>query len=317
MPFMQRTAGILFVTLLFTVASRAQDTLPRFSVAAKGTGRILVSWHNLYPTVSQISIQRSTDSLKNFTTLLTVPDPSLPENGAMDNKVPHPNYYYRLFIVLDNGKYLFSRSRRPQSNTGEVQPAVAAEAAAVGDAGDSSNTEGPKIADPKKTNARIVFREPPANPEMYKVKPQVNTPEIEVNTVVFIRKGDSLIGQIPGGRIGSYRDSLLKNTKDTLVFIDGDTLVIKPFVPKEIYKVSPNVFVARFGNIHIALPDAADKHYNIKFFDDNNKLLFELSEIKDPSLTLDKTNFHHSGWFHFELYDGARLKEKNKFFIPL
>jgi hypothetical protein len=64
------------------------------------------------------------------------------------------------------------------------------------------------------------------------------------------------------------------------------------------------------------LPDAAKRHYTVKFFDENNKLLFQLSEIRDPSLLLDKTNFHHAGWFHFELYDGDQLKEKNKFFIP-
>ena len=44
--------------------------------------------------------------------------------------------------------------------------------------------------------------------------------------------------------------------------------------------------------------------------------LFELTEIKDPSLIVDKTNFQHAGWFRFELYDGDQLKEKNKLFIP-
>jgi hypothetical protein len=122
MPFMHRTVGILFISLVFASNTRAQDTLPRFSVTARGTGKILVSWHNHYPTVSQISIQRSTDSLKNFTTLITVPDPTLPENGAMDTKVPHPNFYYRLFIVLDNGKYLFTPTRRPLSTIEEIPP---------------------------------------------------------------------------------------------------------------------------------------------------------------------------------------------------
>jgi hypothetical protein len=312
---MLRTAGILFVSLLFAAITRAQDTLPRFSATARGTGRILISWHNPFHVVSQISIQRSTDSLKNFTTLITVPDPTLPENGAMDNKVPHPNFYYRLFIVLENGKYLFTSSRRPQSNTGEAVAATV----------DDNADKGEKETDESKTvNARIVFVDPPRNTAPDKSKPLVKSPSsihgglpaIEVNTTVFIRKGDSLVGQIPGGRIGSFRDSLLNRTKDTLVFIDGDTLLIKPFVPKEVYKVSSFVFTSKYGNIHISLPDAASKHYNVKFFDENNKLLFELSEIKDPSLTLDKQNFHHSGWFRFELSDGGQLKEKNKFFIP-
>ena len=205
---MRRTAGILFVSLLFAANTRAQDTLPRFSATARGTGRILISWHNHYPTVSQISIQRSTDSLKNFTTLLTVPDPRLPENGAMDNKAPHPNFYYRLFIVLQNGKYLFTPSRRPRSNTGEVFTA------SVADNADKEPDE-PRTADARTVNARILFVDPPMNPAPDKSKPLIKSPSsihgglpaIEVNTTrtVFIRKGDSLVGQIAGGRIGAYR----------------------------------------------------------------------------------------------------------------
>src|ERR1700735_2774970 len=116
---MQRYVGILLVSLFFSAILQAQDTLPRFSATARGPGKILVSWHNNYPVVTQISIQRSTDSLRNFTTLLTVPDPKLPANGVVDNKAPHPNFYYRLFIVLDGGKYLFTPSQRPKSNTVE------------------------------------------------------------------------------------------------------------------------------------------------------------------------------------------------------
>src|ERR1700722_12513172 len=114
MHFMQRTVGLLLISLLFSAFLQAQDTLPRFTATARGTGKILISWHNRYPVVSQISIQRSVDSLRNFTTLLTVPDPTLPENGAVDSKAPHSNFFYRLFIVFDNGHYLFTPSHRPE-----------------------------------------------------------------------------------------------------------------------------------------------------------------------------------------------------------
>jgi len=141
-------------------------------------------------------------------------------------------------------------------------------------------------------------------------------PELTLANSVYVRKGDTVLGQLAGTRVQSFRDSVLKKTKDTLVFIDGDTLLIKPFVPKEVFRASQYVFTAKYGNVQVNLPDAAQKHYAIKFFDDTDKLLFELSEIKDPTLTVDKTNFRHSGWFHFELYDGQQIKEKNKFFIP-
>jgi hypothetical protein len=310
MNIMQRTVGILFASLLFSAILHAQDTLPRFSAAARAPGRILISWHNPYPVVTQISIQRSTDSLKNFSTLLTVPDPTLPENGAVDSKAPHPNFYYRLFIVLESGKYLFTASHRPRSDTKESQTAVR----------EDNAEESTSVA----TSTRILFVDPTLHkdrqPAAIKSPSAIHgtpvTPEIAISSTIFVRKGDSIVVTLTGRQISAFRDSLLNKTRDTLVFIDGDTILIKPFVPVEVYKISPYVFTGRYGNIHMSLPEAAKRHFSVKFFDENNKLLFELSEIKDPSLILDKTNFHHAGWFRFELYDGDLLKEKNKLFIP-
>jgi hypothetical protein len=308
MPGMLRTLVFAFI-LLFSSIVRAQDTLPKFSVTARGPGKILISWHNRFTTVSQISIQRSTDSLKYFTTLLTVPDPHLPENGAMDIKASHPNYYYRLFIVLEEGKYLFTSSRKPQTSTG-VTPAVTQE--------DKDESDAVLL---KTDHQRVMF----FDPGVLKGKPQIKSPttiqggfrELEVQQrPIFVKKGDALLGQIPGSKLRAFRDSLLTQTKDTLIFIDGDSLLIRPFVPREMYRVSSYVYTGKYGNVQLSLPDAGKRHYSLKFFDDSSKLLFELSAIKAPTLILDKSNFLHAGWFKFELYEDGQLKEKNKLFIP-
>ena len=308
MPGMHRVLFFLLTGLFLVMSARAQDTLPKFSASAKGAGKILVSWHNPYQTVSQISIQRSSDSLKNFTTLLTVPDPTLPENGAMDTRASHPNYFYRLFIVLDQGKYLFTPSRRPSSVTGP--PAVRA--------ADDAEESDPVLA--RAGQQRVQFADPGNNRSKQQVKGPVSIkggmPEIEVNSYVFLKRGDSILRTIPANKIRSFRDSMLNKTRDTLVFIDGDTLQIRPFIPKETYRVSSYVFTGKYGNVHLSLPEAGKKHYSVKFYDETNKLLFELLSIKTPSLIVDKTNFLHAGWFRFELYEENQLKEKNKLFIP-
>lgn len=306
---MQRTAGILLVLLLSSATLRAQDTLPHFSATARATGKILISWHNRYPVVTQISIQRSADSLRNFTTLLTVPDPTLPENGATDSKAPSPNFFYRLFIVLDNGKYVFTPSRRPQF--AKTRTAAAAQ---------EDNTEQPEA---RAANPRVFFVDPAKDRGTATIRtpsilrsPPPRLSDLAFSGTLFIRRGDSLIGTVSGRQLPSFRDSILNRTRDTLIFIDDDTLLIRPFIPVEVYRVSTYVYIGRYGNIHLSLPEAGRRHYSVKFFDDTNKLLFELSEIRDPSLILDKTNFSHAGWFRFELYDGDQLKEKNKLFIP-
>jgi hypothetical protein len=305
---MHKTAGLLILCLLLTIMLPGQDTLPRFSAAARGPGKILISWHNKYREVSQISIQRSADSLKNFTTLLTVPDPRLPENGAMDNKAEHPNFFYRLFIVLGNGNYIFTPSHRPRSRSEETAPATVLK--------EKEKVEEVDESVARAANTRLLVVSPATRSTVRTPATIHGLPELTLANTVFVRKGDSLLGQLTGSRVEIFRDSLLRKTKDTLIFIDGDTLLIKPFIAKDVYRASQYIYTGKYGNIQVSLPEAAQRHYAVKFFDDADKLLFELSEIKDPRLTLDKTNFRHSGWFHFELYDGDQLKEKNKFFIP-
>ena len=107
---------LVFLSLSISVL-RAQDTLPEFSVRNVGGDRYIVSWTNTFETVKQISIQRSFDSLSGYKTILTVPDPRTPQNGFVDSKAPNDHMFYRLYILLDKGMYLFSKAKRPLVDT--------------------------------------------------------------------------------------------------------------------------------------------------------------------------------------------------------
>jgi len=87
-------------------------------------------------------------------------------------------------------------------------------------------------------------------------------------------------------------------------------------VPKIVYKPSKFVFTEKDGNVKIALPLAKEKKYTIKFFDELGIPAFEIKQIKETVLTLDKSNFVHAGWFKFELYEDGQVKEKSKLFVP-
>jgi hypothetical protein len=110
-----------FFSLLFLfltgVGSQAQDTLPKFSVKNVGNNRIIIGWTNAFKEVKQISIQRSFDSVLNFKTILTVPDPATPQNGYLDTKATNDHMFYRLYILLDKGMFLFSEAKRPLIDT--------------------------------------------------------------------------------------------------------------------------------------------------------------------------------------------------------
>jgi hypothetical protein len=88
----------------------------------------------------------------------------------------------------------------------------------------------------------------------------------------------------------------------------------KPKIPT--YIPSLYVFTNRDGYVRVNLPDdEKTKKYTIKFFEEDNTFLFELKDIKERDFKLDKTNFYHAGWFHFELYESGKLIEKHKFYL--
>jgi len=76
------------------------------------------------------------------------------------------------------------------------------------------------------------------------------------------------------------------------------------------------VYTCRDGYVCIRLPDnEKPKKYSIKFFDNEETFLFELKEIKEQEFKIDKADFYHAGWFHFELYEDGKLLEKHKFYL--
>ncbi len=107
---------IVFFTLIsYSYTIRSQDTLPDFTVVNRN-GKVILSWVNDFSVIKQLSIQRSPDSLKGFKTILTLPDPSSVTNGFLDNNAPDTSSFYKLYILLDNGKYMFSTAQKPHKD---------------------------------------------------------------------------------------------------------------------------------------------------------------------------------------------------------
>lgn len=285
---MTRTAALLLFFISSSVQLIAQDTLPRFTLIGKPNNRNVISWSNPYRSISQIGIQRSPDSTRNFKTILTVPDPTVKQNGFVDTKAPAPNMFYRIFIVLDSGKYLFTNSKKPVPDTAGID-------------------DSPFLID---DNQRVKLSDSLSTREVKKIKENPRPEKL------YVIKRRELYINVPENNFRKFRDSLLYNTKDTLVYMSVDTIIIKPFVQKEIYRASKYVFTEKYGNVMIVLPDAASRKYSVSFFEENKTPVFEIKEVRSTSLTVDKSNFVHSGWFWFELYDDGKLKERHKVFIP-
>lgn len=108
------------------------------------------------------------------------------------------------------------------------------------------------------------------------------------------------------------------DTVKVVIPIETPVIVKKPetvIVKKPEFTPSFYVYTNKDGYVFINLPDAEKKKYRIRFYEEDSSFLFEVKNIKQTGLTLDKTNFLHAGWFNFELFDEDGLVERHKFFL--
>jgi hypothetical protein len=71
------------------------------------------------------------------------------------------------------------------------------------------------------------------------------------------------------------------------------------------------------GDVVISVPPGLQGRYRIRFFGQDKGLLFEIRQIQDPILIVEKYNFGHAGLFQYELYRDNSLVERSSFRINL
>lgn len=283
---MKKPVLYLFTLLITVVCTnvQAQDTLPGFSLNNAGRGRIIVSWNNPFTDIRQLSIQRSADSLKGYKTIMTMADPTTPQNGYADTKAPDEKQFYRLYIMLEGGRYFFSSAKRAKTDS-VILSRIQNESA----------------------GQKNIYRD-----SLLRLKAQFATGNFDNRNLNKITLIDSLL----------IVDSVTR-AKPVVInignFLAGDTSTqLNPAVIKNrptAFQPSLYVYTNKDGYVKVSLPEDPDKKYNIRFFDENNVQLFELKEIKQRNFRIDKANFFHAGWFHFEIYENGKLLEKHKFYL--
>ncbi len=110
-----KTLNYLFLSILLSCSTFvfAQNVLPDITVNNLNK-KVIVSWLNEYKKpIQNIFIQRSYDSLKNFSTIGTVLNPLNLENGYPDLTPPYDRMFYRVTITFENGEYEIGKSARP------------------------------------------------------------------------------------------------------------------------------------------------------------------------------------------------------------
>jgi hypothetical protein len=121
---MKKTA--LFILMIFQLNKEhtivAQSYLPQFSVIKLSNRNNKISWNNPHKNCIQLAVQRSTDSVNNFRTILSAQSPELAENGFIDKTAPEQgSVYYRIFYTLKGGAYYFSKTIAPSKENNTIE----------------------------------------------------------------------------------------------------------------------------------------------------------------------------------------------------
>lgn len=260
---------ILFILGLFFSMNNtdAQATLPDFTI--KNTdGKISVLWLNQYPIqVNGISVQRSYDSTKNFTSIASVFNPQNIVNGYTDMNPPYNKMYYRLFIGFDTGVYILTKPKKPEINSVIDYSALIVEINTLYRKNIKLQEEKLKLK--KESAMALAARKPPA-----KKTKTISPPKAVPDEVVE----EALLNEV-------------------------------------ITYPSKRIFTDKDHNLVIKLPNVKTSSYRVKFFTEDYRPLFEIKNLVDEYLIIEKVNFGHAGWYAFEIFRNGLLFEENKFFI--
>lgn len=271
----QRVLLMLIFSALIMTVS-GQTTLPNFQVIQRN-GVNIISWNNEIKEITQLIIQRSVDSLAGFRSIVSMPDPTSLTNGFVDRKSGSKLFFYRIFYVMPGGRYVFTESQKPKV---EIPPPVIQ----------------PTIKKQPTPNPApvIVTTDPPISkkevPVIIKKQPDTAVSRL------------SLVYQKIGLSQYNWRTiTILPKTENIL---NDDTFVL-----------SSLIYTNGEGNLIISLPDAPKNRFTLRVFREDKSLLFEMKHIRENQLLIDRSNFHNSGWFRYELREGERIREKNRFYI--
>ena len=275
---------VLLVAVLIHFGLNAQPVLPQFAVIKLNNDRILVQWKNTDTTLRQISIQQSSDSLQGFRTLLTMPDPTTPENGTVINRPGAGQMYYRLYLMYPRGRFFFTKVLFPAA---PQQPSLN------------------KISINQPTTAPIT-----PSP-IQKPMPYVpgSSAIATVPAIEHLVKPDSV------ARITPKLNPLPTLTPGKGIVVKRHTNL--PTEPKQ-FTPSLTVYTHRDGYVFIQLPVTVNlTNTQIRFFTEEGQALFELTNPALRSFRIDKSNFYRAGWYRFEIWQKGKMTESNRFFLPL
>ena len=343
---------LFILLLLISMASTAQTGTTKQPIAATQSTSALpaplpaimvsteqaennLTWYCQYEGVKSISVQRSADSVRNFTTIGLI---NAPKKGNGTYRDLHPTVgknYYRLSIAFGGDLEWFSNTYKiilDSATIAKVQQEKAAAALAVIETMKAAEAAAQAAAEQQAASERALnalkeeARVAKLNEAAEKKAAQLEKEKAAAATAALI-KAEKKVDNIAQEKTEALAEMKAKSNVDKLekekatptaeskldkkvAKKEKSNLLIEPVVapPPFTFVPSTKIYTNPYtGHVNIKLEDAWNRRYSIRFYDPSKNEVLRISRVSKPSLVLDKNNFNSRGIYSFQLFDGSAV----------
>jgi len=275
---------IILFTFLSSVAF-AQPQLPDIA-GAEDKGVIVLTWQCQYDGVKSIIVQRSSDSLHNFSTVGYVKNVKKGVQAFVDGHPLPGKNWYQLTIV-------FSSDLNWTSN--KIKLVV-----------DSSTLMNQNVVLPPNDSLQKLLVTTESNGR--------KTVKSKSGIVVTIDSSGKKDGVRATSSVDTTGNAASPNSADSIsrkvhhisISLDADPTAVNPYTFIKSHYVFTNPLT---GHVNMELPEVTSHHYSVKFFDDKEKQIMEVPHITASPIIIDKRNFQKKGIYKFELRKDRAILE--------
>ncbi|MCF8294292.1 MAG: hypothetical protein K9I70_10815 [Chitinophagaceae bacterium] len=343
---------LFILLLLISMASTAQTGTTKQPIAATQSTSALpaplpaimvsteqaennLTWYCQYEGVKSISVQRSADSVRNFTTIGLI---NAPKKGNGTYRDLHPTVgknYYRLSIAFGGDLEWFSNTYKiilDSATIAKVQQEKAAAALAIIESMKAAEAAAQAAAEQQAASERALnalkeeARVAKLNEAAEKKAAQLEKEKAAAATAALI-KAAKKVDNIAQEKTEALAEMKAKSNVDKLekekatptaeskldkkvAKKEKSNLLIEPVVAPPPFTFVPSTKIytnSNTGHVTIKLEDAWNRRYSIRFYDPSKNEVLRISRVSKPSLVLDKNNFNSRGIYSFQLFDGSAI----------
>lgn len=262
----------VFFLLLVASAVQAQPVLPDVSGTSEN-GLVLLSWVCQYTGLKSISVLRSDDSTKNFSTIGNVKKLDKGIQAFVDGHPLRGRSFYKLNIVFASG--LSWRSNLCRITV------------------DKSTTDATaKILPDNDSLQRYIITDDRHGGDGKKT-PADSTQKQEVRRRITMSFDEDTVRADAGQYTGA--PEVVKPKKKIIISFDDPDPNSVTFIKSRFIAPDPQT-----GHVVMSLPDdVATHHYSVRFYNGAGHMIIEIPRVNAAKAILDKRNFQRKGLFRF------------------